>query len=264
MQTAEPNLLGLVAHAFQFGVEITIEEIRKFPEFEELGLITACQEIEKKLEECGLEMTPPILEGELDEIRYIARKRQPESFETALDEALGRGECQSVEFKESLHLKKQLVDNPQISREHLVSQEIVFECIKTVCAFLNADGGTLLVGVNDDAEPCGLECELGYLPGNSKTLDDWELYFANRLEHYIHDYRSCIGHVSWRLVTVGDVTVCVVVVRPRRHALTVCRHPRNLDDELVYLRNGNGSAQIKARAIEGLVKNRLENQLNSG
>ncbi len=255
---ASGDFLELVVQAYQAGLECTINDLRKLPDFSDLGAISACTQITEALLEKGLELNPPVSEGELDQTRVVSRIKTTERFVQALHDAIQSEEGQEVEFKESLYLKKRVFGNEKVPRENWVSDDLVFECIKTICAFLNSDGGTLLVGVSDDREICGINCELDYIPGREKSFDTWELFFSACLEKYIYDYRSCIGHISRRLVCQDGATVCVVIVRPRTQGITVCRRPTQMNDEIVYVRNGNGSAEIKARAIEALIRCRVE------
>ena len=255
---ASKDFFELVVEAHQNGLECSINDLRKLPDFSELGAISACSSIETALRDKGLELSPPITDGELDQVRVISRTKTQERFRHILEEALQSEEGQEVEFKESLYLKKKVAGNETVPKEEWVSDNLVFECVKTICAFLNSDGGTLLVGVSDARAICGIECELTFIPGKSKNLDNWELFFSSCLEKYIYDYRSCIGHISRKLVSYGGLTVCVIMVRPRKQGITVCRRPAQINEEIVYVRNGNGSAEIKARAIEALIRSRLE------
>ena len=85
----------------------------------------------------------------------------------AAQELLRLGESEWVEFKSSarrnLHTGER---DPAI--EHVVA--------KTVCGFLNGRGGTLLIGVNDDAEVLGLEGDLVFM--HRDDLDSFELFLT--------------------------------------------------------------------------------------
>ena len=47
--------------------------------------------------------------------------------------------------------------------------------VKTVCGFLNAEGGTLLIGVDDSGVPIGLTNDMSTL-GNKANRDGYELF----------------------------------------------------------------------------------------
>jgi hypothetical protein len=112
-----------------------------------------------------------------------------ESMSGQLDEMLGainkltegdkirsiirKGEDTTIEFKEtfSLDLKKN-------SKQKYIELAVM----KTVAAFLNTDGGTLLVGVNDDGLVTGIEKEIKKLHKNS---DKFLLHIKNNMKNRI-------------------------------------------------------------------------------
>ena len=63
-------------------------------------------------------------------------------------ELIRHGESDMVEFKSTLRWNRETQKN---------DKRIEFASLKTIAAFLNTDGGTLLVGVSDDMELLGLE-----------------------------------------------------------------------------------------------------------
>lgn len=88
------------------------------------------------------------------------RENRPDSAQEFLDELrdiertadlglpMAGGESASLEFKQTMRWDTQL---------HKRSTEVLRASMKTVCAFLNSGGGTLLIGVADTGEPKGLE-----------------------------------------------------------------------------------------------------------
>ncbi|GAI03385.1 unnamed protein product, partial [marine sediment metagenome] len=52
---------------------------------------------------------------------------------------------------------------------------------KTIAAVSNAEGGTLLIGVNDDGEIIGLERDFTSLKGNR---DEFELHLRNLINNH--------------------------------------------------------------------------------
>jgi hypothetical protein len=87
-------------------------------------------------------------------------------------ELIAAGESQTTEFKSSgrwnSHIQKY---DPSLGR-------IV---IKTVCAFLNAEGGNLLIGVNDDGQVLGIEDDFTTL-GTKQNTDGYELFLRQLLD----------------------------------------------------------------------------------
>lgn len=251
------TLEGLLLAAHQAPVECSLGEVRSYDKFSQLGVLQAISEIEKELDSVGLCISPPVTEGEVDQKRVVSRKQTEEKFLAALDEALRADEGQEVEYKESLYAKKAVIGNNNVPKQNWVSEDVVFSCIKTICAFLNSDGGTLLIGVNDVAEVVGVEVEFDLVRGGNGTVDKWDLFFSDCLQKYIYDYTQCIGYISRRVVQRNGRYVCIVLVRPRRSSITVCRSPSDGNAEIVFVRNANGTRELKARALVELVQSRL-------
>lgn len=252
------KLVEFLFRAYRDGVECSLSDLRSYEEFSTLGLMQSINAINARLTQEGLCIQPDIDEGEMDEPRVVGRMESEEIFNAALERALISAESHDVEFKESLYLKKKVFGNQAVAKEHWVSEDIVFEVMATICSFLNGDGGTLLIGVSDDGELEGIDCELEHIPGAKNTLDNWELFFSNCLKKYIYEFSSCIGYVKRKIINVKDAHVCVVIVKKRMSALSVCKNPNDPKSEIVFVRNGNGKAQIQARAIEELVKSRTQ------
>jgi predicted HTH transcriptional regulator len=252
------SLDSLLLRAYRDGVECSLEELRSFTEFSGLGLLQSIQAIDEKIKNEGLALHPPVEQGEFDQKRVLSKAETSESFTEAARLALQEDESLKVEFKESLYLKKKVFGSSQVSKEYWVSEEICFDVIATICSFLNGEGGTLLIGVADDGTVKGIDCEFEFIPGSKKNPDGWELFLSNCLEKFIFDYKQCIGYVQRKLIQIDGLTVCVVIVKKRTHSLAVCQSPNERDSEKVYVRNGNGKAELKARAIEHLIRSRFE------
>jgi serine/threonine protein kinase len=111
------------------------------------------------------------------------REDRPQSAQAVLDELpdiertadlellIAGGETASLEFKQTMRWDTNLQKrNPDLLRA----------CMKTVCAFLNSGGGTLMIGVANTGEPTGLEDDLKDFSDN-KTVDGFELKFRDAL-----------------------------------------------------------------------------------
>ncbi|MDN3720964.1 putative DNA binding domain-containing protein [Roseibium salinum] len=80
-----------------------------------------------------------------------------------IPELMERGETERVEFKSSLRW--------DVREEH-VNRGLEKVIAKTIAGFFNADGGHLLIGVDDDGRPLGLDHDLATL--KSPDLDAFE------------------------------------------------------------------------------------------
>lgn len=100
---------------------------------------------------------------------------------------------------------------------------------KTACAFLNADGGTLVIGVDDLGTPLGLEPDLATM--KSPDLDRYELWLRDLLT-------STLGQTSAATVQIEFPSVPNAEDQPT----SVCRVTCVPSPRPVYLRHGKGAA----------------------
>ena len=115
-------------------------------------------------------------------------------------ELLAGDESQTVEFKSTArwNLRANQADKRM---EHTI--------VKTVCGFLNAQGGKLLIGVDDDGRALGLSADMKTL-GAKGNRDGYELFLRRLLDNGLSVPTAGIVQVAFE--TVGREDVCVVTV----------------------------------------------------
>jgi Putative DNA-binding domain/Type I restriction modification DNA specificity domain len=106
------------------------------------------------------------------------------------------GESKQTEFKETLTL-----DVKKQTKEKYIETS----AIKTIAAFMNSASGTLIVGVNDTGEICGVDNEINKF---YKTHDDFLLKFRNIVKERIGG--QAYDFIDYRLVKIGDKHVLLV------------------------------------------------------
>jgi predicted HTH transcriptional regulator len=87
-----------------------------------------------------------------------------ESSNEELDQLIFAGESDRVEFKSTLRYDL---------RTKEVNKKLEFVIAKTIAAFLNSEGGDLLIGIDDDSNALGLADDLKTL--GKKNIDGFEL-----------------------------------------------------------------------------------------
>ena len=110
-------------------------------------------------------------------------------------------ESAALEFKSSLRWDV---------RQQQVNKALEKVIAKSVAGFLNAEGGTLLIGVTDDGEVLGLEDDVKSL-GRS-DLDGFYQKLTQVLDNHIGT--EFLHNVKARCEEVGGHQVCVVEVKP--------------------------------------------------
>ena len=83
--------------------------------------------------------------------------------------------------------------------------------LKTIAAFLNTDGGTLLIGVEDEGGVFGLEKDISLLKENKQSLDGFELALRDLIASHLGAALSA-AFVNIRFEKLDNQDVCVVEV----------------------------------------------------
>ena len=147
---------------------------------------------------------------------------QPRGSELA--SLIGQGESEHLEFKSTLRFNLyQKKNDPAI--EHA--------CLKTVAAFLNTDGGDLLVGVDDSGQPLGLD-------------DDKFTNEDHMARHFWNLVKTSLGqdlapYVRTRFLDFDSKRVLRVTCRKSPKPVFLCQ--KNLPEEF-YVRIGPSSEKL--------------------
>jgi hypothetical protein len=165
-------------------------------------------------------------------INRLLQECASQSQTADLEALISNRESASLEFKGTIGWDTKL---------HERNRELLAACVKTVCAFLNGTGGTLLIGVADAGEPIGLEDDLRNLPGN-KTVDGFELRFRNALVASLDPEVSHLVTVSFPFVR--GIQICFVDVK--RSFRPIFLVSRNIPAQF-YVRKGNTSRSLDVR-----------------
>ncbi len=119
--------------------------------------------------------------------------------ERSVEELIALGESATLEFKSTLQWDVV---------EQCVNKALRFSVLKTIAAFMNSSGGTLVIGVEDTGDIYGLENDLKQFKGSS---DQFDQTITNLLSRYIGaEFSSFVGI---RFETVQDTPVCVVDIK---------------------------------------------------
>lgn len=126
---------------------------------------------------------------------------------------------------------------------------------KTLAAFLNADGGTLIIGVDDAGAPLGLERDLGTM--KSPDHDRFQLWLRDLLITTLGTNGAALVTVEFDSLPDGDGVmrdVCRVTAAASPRPVYL-RPGRNAPPEL-WVRTGNSSRQLPVDAASKYVMHR--------
>ena len=180
---------------------------------------------------------PPVIRGEsarrdfekvkddaLSAVEYVVLLQQELPGTPDLDEILSKGENYGVEFKSTLRMNlKAEKKDPNIEHASL----------KTIAAFLNSNGGVLLIGVRDDASIEGIESD------DFDSEDRFSLHFWNLVKSSLGQDVSAF--LQTKFDKVGEKTV--FSVRCGKSTRPVFLRQANFGEEF-YIRVGPSSAKL--------------------
>ena len=148
----------------------------------------------------------------------------------SIADLIAQGESQELEFKSSFQYDVRTDQKVDYLRK---------EVVKTVAAYLNSEGGILLIGVTDEGDIFGIEKDLTLVTGNS--LDKFELRLTSVLTGKIGKEFAPFIRVSF--AEVDGKTICIVDIKPSPK-------PTYVDKKTFYIRNGNATNELSiAEAI---------------
>ena len=160
----------------------------------------------------------------------VRTKRCPEP--SPVETLIQRGEGECIEFKQSLRWD---------TRQGTLNTKLEDVVIKTLAAFANRLGGTLLIGVADDGSTPGIADDLGTFGG---SVDKFELHLTNLLaNHFGQAFKA--AKISVSFPKLGEVIVCRVDIQRSRTPVWVKLADRSGSvTERLYVRSGNSSQEL--------------------
>lgn len=149
---------------------------------------------------------------------------------TSVEALIAQGESATVELKGSARRNQHTGER---------DQRLELTIAKSVAGFLNADGGTLLIGVADDGQVVGLEGD--YAVTNKGNRDGFELW--------LHDYLGqrlsveALHDVAVSFEDVDGEDVCRVDVARAKRAVFLAE-PGGRRTADLYVRLGNSTRRL--------------------
>ncbi len=161
---------------------------------------------------------------------------------------LKKGETELTEFKSSLRWDY---------RELKVNAVLETVILKSIAAFANGKGGTLIIGVNDDGDVLGLEPDFNTL--KKQDTDGFELHLRRLIKNQFGISFST-AHLDITFPKVVGKSLCVIRITPSDHPLYLKTKNKNGNDiEKFYVRMGNASQEISSlQEIQQYIKSRFE------
>ena len=172
--------------------------------------------------------------GQLEEVLRSDLTHSASHYEK-IQSLISSGESERLEFKSTLRW------NLKTGR---AEKGIEKAWLKSVVAFLNTDGGILLIGVADDGEILGTDAD------QFESDDRYLLHLNNLIQQHIG--LECTGFIRFQLVPVEDKKVLLIECQPYPSAAFL----KIGNNEDFYVRVGPGSRRLSTSEVLAYMKNR--------
>ena len=112
------------------------------------------------------------------------------------------GESNTVELKSTLRVNLHTGNH---------DDEMVHECMKNLAAFMNTNGGTLLIGVDDNGVTVGLDADLKLFTQKKDKIDQFHLYLDDKLTNCFSS--SCFSLLDTNFQDNESKKICKIIVK---------------------------------------------------
>ena len=156
--------------------------------------------------------------------KRIELKHKEDNREDVVKELILNGESETFEMKSTLRYDV---------KEGIVNKKLEYVVAKTISAFLNTEGGTIIIGVDDDNNILGLEKDIKTL--TKQNNDGFELHLRQVIKKYLGDYFE--KYIKVTFPKVDDKEICKIQVsRSGKPVFITFEGAENF-----FVRNGNAS-----------------------
>ena len=201
-----------------------------------------------------LRMLSPLPSGRPSGAAEVLAELRAVEHGPEVDVLLAAEESNTVERKASLHhlygpLPPEIAGRVEVGKlsakqaENQARDGIQKAVTKTIAAFLNSHGGTLIVGVTDTGDVVGIEPDFPYVEKQKQNADGWLLSFRNIVVAALDADVSSLINVA--LVRKEDHLISIVRV-PARSVETW--HKEKLSEQF-YVRGANSTEPLAGPAL---------------
>lgn len=169
--------------------------------------------------------------------KHFETNKEIEKSKDEILELIKNGESKFLELKSSLKWDY---------KNNSANKDLEIVVLKSISAFANGEGGTLIIGVNDVGKILGLEKDYLCLSG---TKDKFELHLRNLIDEHFGKNFS-ISNLDIDFISFEDKEICKIdIIKSNK--------PLYLIDKF-YVRSGNSSRDLGIKEIGEYLKKRFD------
>jgi len=202
-------------------------------------------------------------------INQIKEKKQIESSdELNIINLLMSNESQTLEFKGSTWTKYKFPSYEKVEQQTKKDYDLQDEIVKTVAAFLNTDGGTLLIGVKDKprsageqlAEVVGIEDDFKWLKKNRQDVEGYQHALIQLLNDAFSNTSTVQIYVEITFPIHDNRTLCRIDVTslPRIVNGEIYVKTKNMGDEEFFFRASDTTTHASVKSAHRYIRHHFK------
>lgn len=156
---------------------------------------------------------------------------------TSIENLLKENEDENLEFKSSLRWDY---------RENKVNKELELATIKNIAGFLNKNGGTILIGIDDDKQELGIQADYETLA--KKNSDGFVLHLTNLIDTHIG--REFSKYITIQIKKLSQKEICKVDIE----ASNKPAYLKHNSAEEFYVRTSNQTKSMGIKTAHDYIK----------
>jgi Domain of unknown function (DUF3387)/Putative DNA-binding domain len=184
---------------------------------------------QEKVTETVLEQAELLAKDATREV-ILERVFQTVTHQQTVADRIKERESSNIELKSSFRYDIKLKQpNPKVLEKIIT---------KTTAAFMNAEGGTLFIGVDDEGNVLGLQNDYGTLKREKQNSDEFEIELRQAIEKYT---KNKITNENFKLKfhSIEGKEICEVIVSPAPNPVVI--YDEGGKQQEFYVRVGNSS-----------------------
>jgi len=148
----------------------------------------------KEIDKIYPEVEKDLIEFKLDDLEKRDEKKTKPDKNQKIFDIIKKGEGQKIEFKATL---QQSINNPEIPN-HVIENMV----IKSIVGFCNTEGGSLLIGINDDKKCIGIEADA--FQNTDKFKNHLKNILGGRVEQDVFSF------IKTEFFIIEGKTICLI------------------------------------------------------
>jgi uncharacterized protein with ParB-like and HNH nuclease domain len=158
--------------------------------------------------------------------------------EVSIEELIQEGESSELEFKQYYHYSN--------SQPPSQSNKSIHKVRRTIAAFWNSEGGTLLIGVHDDKTITGLQFDYSLMDAKDANYDGFERMISELISAGISN--SVAQKIGVKFHEINNESICEVNVPKGEKPAFIKYKNKGTEYEDFCIRQGNRTVKIDTKS----------------